>query len=336
VLVIAAALAALAPTWLQLGAVDRRDAAAIASQSRADHTRGAELARLASVIKHDGGGRTYAGMPSNWGAAFTVGAVPVFKYLESLDIDEVGYTLRTASLMTDPEFFFDERNLSEYRLFGIRYLILPAGKSPPVRARLIMRAGPYALWTIPGARFVLAGEIVGSIPADRTDIGVRSVAVQRSGLAGRGDYLGVDYGSRAVATRSLPRPAHRPFAGVVGAEHVDLAQGAASATVRMRRPGIVVLSASFDPGWGATVNGHRHTTRMVAPALVGVDVPAGVDRVVFRFHGYGGYPELLLLTGLGLLIAGLTPAGVRRARRQRAHIRERARLASPPAGRDDA
>jgi hypothetical protein len=31
--------------------------------------------------------------------------------------------------MTDPEYFFDEHNLSDYRLFGIRYLILPVGKS---------------------------------------------------------------------------------------------------------------------------------------------------------------------------------------------------------------
>ena len=85
------------------------------------------LDRLIAVIERDGGGRTYAGMPSNWGQDFTVGAVPVFKYLESRDVDEVGYTLRTASLMTDPEYFFDDRDPSDYRLFGIRYLILPAG-----------------------------------------------------------------------------------------------------------------------------------------------------------------------------------------------------------------
>ena len=54
-------------------------------------------------------------MPTNWGADFTVGEVPVFKYLESRDVDEVGYTLRTASLMTDPEYFFDERNPSDYQ-----------------------------------------------------------------------------------------------------------------------------------------------------------------------------------------------------------------------------
>jgi hypothetical protein len=66
-------------------------------------------------------------MPSKWGTALTVGAVPVFKYVESRDADEVGHGLRTASLMTDPEYYFDERNPSDYRLFAIHYLILPAG-----------------------------------------------------------------------------------------------------------------------------------------------------------------------------------------------------------------
>ena len=83
------------------------------------------------MIERDGGGRTYAGMPSNWGQDFTVGTVPVFKYLESRDVDEVGYTLRTASLMTDPEFYFDDRRPSDYRLFGIHYSSSPPAPDLP-------------------------------------------------------------------------------------------------------------------------------------------------------------------------------------------------------------
>jgi uncharacterized membrane protein YfhO len=63
-----------------------------------------------------------------------------------------------------------------------------------------------------------------------------------------------------------------------------------------------VLSASYNPGWTATVNGRRRPTRMVAPALVAVDVPAGSDRVAFRFHGFGDYPALLALSGVTLVL----------------------------------
>jgi hypothetical protein len=314
--VLVAAIAVLAPAWLQLGAYDRQDTAAIAAQRRADNTEGADVDRLIAVIERDGGGRAYAGMPSNWGQDFTVGAVPVFKYLESRDVDEVGYTLRTASLMTGPEYFFDDRDPSGYRLFGIRYLILPAGDQPPVRARLAMRSGPYRLWTIDGAGYVQAGRIVGEISANRTNVGARSVRLLGSGLAADGAYLGVRYGSGGAGDGRLPTLPSQSSAGAVRAEHTGLDDGEAVATVRMRRPGVAVLSASYDPGWTATVNGRRRPTRMVAPALVAVDVPAGTDHVVFRFHGYGDYPALLALSGLTLAMVAVAPVCVRRARRR--------------------
>jgi hypothetical protein len=316
-----AAVAVLAPAWLQLDAYDRQDGSAIAAQRSADSTEGADLDRLVAVIKRDGGGRTYAGMPSNWGQDFTVGAVTVYQYLESLDVDEVGYTLRTASLMTDPEYYFDDQDPSDYRLFGIRYLILPAGQKPPVPARLAMRSGPYWLWTINGDGYIQAGQIVGEISANRTNLGTRSIPLLDSGLAADGAYLGVNYGSGngngPLPTVRSQSPAGTVSAGSVSQERADLDDGEASATVRMRQPGVVVLSASYDPGWTATVNGRQQPIRMVAPALVAVDVSAGTDHVVFRFHGYGDYPELFALSGLTLALVAAAPAWVWYERRRR-------------------
>jgi hypothetical protein len=313
--VLVAAVAVLAPAWLQLGAYDRRDGAAIATQQRADDTEGAALDRLIAVIKRDGGGRTYAGMPSNWGQNFTVGAVPVFKYLDSRDVDEVGYTLRTASLMTDPESYFDERNPSDYRLFAIHYLILPTAARPPVPARLTLRSGPYSLWTLPGAAGVLStGTIVGTLSADRSDIGTRSIPLLSSRLAQAGDYLRVAYGQSGAREPRLPQPssAAAAAAGTVLAESDELRQGLVAASVRMHQAGVVVLSASFDPGWTATVDGRRQRTEMVAPALVATTVPAGTHRIIFRYRGWPDYP-LLFAVGAAALIA-LVYTDIRRAR----------------------
>jgi hypothetical protein len=180
-----------------------------------------------------------------------------------------------------------------------------------------MRSGPYRLWTIDGAGYVQAGRIVGAISANRTNTGARSVRLLHSGLAADGAYLGVRYGSDGGGDGRLPMVRSQSPAGAVSAEHADLDDGEAAATVRMRRPGVVVLSASYDPGWTATVNGRRRPTRIVAPALVAVDVPAGTDHVVFRFHGYGDYPELLALSGLTLAMVAAAPLCVRWARRRR-------------------
>jgi hypothetical protein len=297
------AIAVLAPAWLQLGAYDRHDASAIVAQRRADDTQGAQLDRLLAVIERAGGGRTYAGMPSNWGEDFAVGAVPVFKYLESRDVDEVGYTLRTASLMTDPEDYFNERNLSDYRLFGIHYLIIPTGSRPPVPAQLELRAGRYSLWTLPGSGGVVhPGTIVGRLTADRTDIGTRSIPALNARLARAGDYLLVAYGQPGGRGPRLPQPSSAVPAGTLSAESDELQHGLAAASVRMRRAGVVVLSASFDPGWTATVDGRRSRTEMVAPALIATVVPAGTHRIVFRYRGWPDYP-LLFAIGAATLFA---------------------------------
>ena len=252
-------------------------------------------------------------MPSNWGAQFTVGSVPVFKYLESRDVDEVGYTLRTASLMTNPEYYFDERNPSDYQLFGIHYLIVPTGSRPPVPARLELRAGPYSLWTLPGAGGVLgAGTIVGTVSADRSDTGTRSIPVLNSRLAQDGDYLRVAYGRPGDREPGLPQPSPARPAGTVLAESDKLQQGLVTASVQMRRAGVVVLSASFDPGWTATVDGRRQRTEMVAPALVATTVPAGTHQITFRFRGWHDYPLLFALGAAALL--ALAYIDIKRAR----------------------
>jgi Bacterial membrane protein YfhO len=311
--VLVGAIAVLAPAWLQLGAYDRHDGAAIAAQRRADDTQGAQLDRLVALIERDGGGWTHAGMPSNWGQEFTVGTVPVFKYLESRDVDEVGYTLRTASLMTDPEYYFDECNPDDYRLFGIHYLIIPAGFRPPVPAELKLRAGPYSLWTLPGAGGVLhAGTIVGTLSADRSDIGKRNIPLLNSRLAQAGEYLRVAYGQPGGRESALPQPSPATPAGTLLAESDKLQPGPVATSVRMRRAGVVVLSASFDPGWTATVDGRRQRTEMVAAALVATTVPAGTHRIVFPYRGWQDYP-LLFAVGAAALIA-LGYADIRRAR----------------------
>jgi hypothetical protein len=310
VLCLGAAVVVLAPAWLQLNGYDEGDRATVAAQRRADATQGAQLDRLIGVIKHRGGGRTYAGMPANWGSRFTVGAVPVFKYLESQDVDEVGYTLRTASLMTNPENEFEEHVPSDYRLFGIRYLILPAGRTPPVSAQRVTQSGHYVLWTIRQTGYIQVGTVVGQITANRRNLGAHSLPLLRSGLAAHHAYVAVRYGGSGSEDR-VPAAPRQSDPGTVRGARTDLGEGQASATIRLQRPGVVVLSASYDPGWTATVDGRRAPTRMVAPALVAVDLPAGTSHVVFRFRGYGDYPELLVLSGLVLAIIVVAPRWAR-------------------------
>jgi len=299
------AVVLLAPAWSQLKSEDERNASAIAYQKAADTEQGRRIAPLIQWIKRAGDGRAYAGLPTNWGASFTVGAVPVFKYLESQDVDEVGYTLRTASLMTDPEYYFDESNPGDYALFGVRYVIEPSNERPAVPARLVMERSPYALWELPSVGYLRVAEVVGSLVADRADVGLRSVGYLRSSLPERGETLNVDYsGSTSGGSSSPPAPARSSpviAAGVVLSQSARLDEGTARALVRMSGSGVVVLSASFDPGWQVTVDGRKAAPVMLAPALVGVHLGPGTHLVVFTYAGFDYYPLLMIVSGLVLL-----------------------------------
>jgi len=299
----------IAPAVIQATRFDSRNSAAIHAQQDAEAIEVPEIAPLIAFIRSHGGGRTYAGLPTNWGMQFTVGAVPVFKYLESTDVDEVGYTLRTASLMTDPEYYFDEANPSDYILFGVRYLILPSMRTPPVAATEVMRRGHYSLWTIKSDGYFDVVETAGTVAADRADVATRTINVLHTNLIAHHRDLIVDYagsfvraqkdlrGASAISSLSAP--------GAVLSERVDLANGVARCTVDLRRPGIVMLSASFDPGWQVSVDGRMEETEMLAPALLGVKVGAGVHHVVFGYRGFAYYPELVLLGVVALMALSL-------------------------------
>ena len=294
------------PAYHEIASYDHNNAAILALQRQSDTTEGSTIAPLIAYVKAHGHGRTYAGLPSNWGQTFRVGYVPVYKYLESQDVDEMTYVVPSLSLMLDAEADFDEFNPADYPIFGIRYLLLPAGMTTPVPAREVMVRGNYALWQISSNGYVDLVQLTGTVSSDRADIGTRSLAFLQ-GLTPNEDW--------AVQWPGLPAPASVPglptssapaAMGVVDSVRPALAQGALRTEVTLNRPGDLLLSVAYDPGWHAWVDGHPVGTEMLAPALVGVALSGGTHDVVFRYEGFGWYPELwglglLVLSGIGLL-----------------------------------
>jgi hypothetical protein len=307
-------VAVLAPAWLALQSYESRNGVWIQQQQSADQTQGSQLNVLLSIVKSQGDGRVYVGLPSNWGYYFRVGAVPVYNYVtQEADIDSVGLTLRTSSLMTDPEAYFDESNLGDYSTFGVRYLLLPAGHAPPVRAKFVQRSGPYVLWTVNSSGLIQVVDTQSTIAANASDIGAQTAPFLESSLPAKAIYPTIAFGGSSGAAPTLATGAtvSGPAGSVLRLDN-DLVQGEASATVFASRTAVVLLKASFDPGWTVTVDGQPAVTEMIAPALVGVTVSPGTHVVVFRFKGYGSYLMLFLIGLLFLVCLGVGPRRWRR------------------------
>jgi len=310
---VALALTALAPSWSALFASDSRDGAAIRQQIAADASEGGEVGTLVAQALALGPGRFFAGMPNDsWGPNFAVGEVPVFKYLANFDVDIVGYTLRTASLMTDPEAYFDEYDPGDYPLFGVRYLILPLGRQPSPSARHVATEGPYALWEVVGVGYLRVVDTQGSIAANRANIGENTADFVRSTQPLHGPYPVIAYGATPVAPTTVSGAVPSGDAGRVLNSEPNLEEGRITGTVDAIRPAVVVFSASFDPGWVARVDGAQVPTEMVAPALVAVPVGAGRHRVSFTYAAPGDYPQYFSLAGVTLVALVVLPRWRRR------------------------
>ena len=175
----------------------------------------------------------------------------------------------------------------------------------------------YKVFELPGNSYFRVVDTVGAIAADRADLGTATLSYLQSPLPGEGRYLTVAYGGgRAAAATAFWPASPRGAAGAVLTERTDLTDGSASAVLRLHRRAVVVLSASFDPGWTVTVDGRPARTIMVAPALVAVTVSAGTHRVAFLYRGFQDYPQLFATAVLDLATVAILTRTRRRRRRR--------------------
>ena len=311
-LTLASATLILAPAWTQVHAYDATSASWITFQRSVAPTQGTDVSQLVTFAQLRGGGRIYAGMPSNWGRHFYVGAVPVYIYLEQLNVDAIGFTLRTSGLMTDPEAYFDENSLGDYSAFGVRYVITPVSRTPGVRAQVLLTRGDYRLWQVSSARSAALIQVVdtyGSIVANNSNLGPRTSSFLLSPLPGRGIYSTITFSGSPRAASTLS--SLKNLKGVPGevlsqSENLSDSQSA-SATLFARRRAVVLFKVAYDPGWHATVDGRPTATLMLAPALLGVRVSPGRHVVVFTYQGFGLYDVLVPLSILTLLGFAIGP-----------------------------
>ena len=285
-------------TYGQVNSKNTRMEAALEAQSNVD------IAPIIAFLKTVNNGRVYAGTPYNWGRTFRYGFGPMYLYLANQNVDQISTEAWAASLMEEPQNQFNQNNPADYQIFGVRYLLMPATMKTPVPANLLMKSGRFALWEIPANTYFSVVQAQGLLSESKSTIAREAPEIlNTSYFSSHVDFL-VHYGGPPKVL-TYPTAPLQTAPGSIVSENIDLNNGVATGLFSMRQAANVVLSASFDPGWQAYVDGQPVATQMVAPALVSVPVPAGLHRVTFRYRGFQWYLPLFLFTILGLMVIWL-------------------------------
>jgi hypothetical protein len=314
----AAAVLLTLPAWFNRAAYAASDSASIAVQVDNDQTDGAALDVLINEINARGGGRTYAGLPGNWGQQYDIGQVPVYAYLADNDVDEFGFTLRTPSLTADNEAYFNQNDPAQYQLYNIRYILMPTGMTPPVPATLLASSGRHRLYLVATSGYLQVVDTAGIIEANRSDMASQMQPFLKSAAFQQGELSTVAFNGGAAAPPTLPVGATPNSAPGTSTDVLAEAQnGYFAGNVIANRTAAVVLKVTYDPLWQVTVDGHAAKPYMVVPGFVAVTVGPGQHTVVFQYVPYSHYAVLLGIGAMTLLLLALGPRIWRRKTRRR-------------------
>jgi hypothetical protein len=309
------ALALLAAPVLERIGYEWRGHVLIRDQVQAEATDGLGFEALVEQAKQRGPGRIFAGNRGRDIADYAVGSVPGYAALLNLDADGIGFTRPTWSLASPAEYRFDLGSPGLRELLGLRYVLRPDDVDAP-SAQEVARVGRHVLSEYPDTGYLDVVHTIAPIAADRRTIGEQTDSFLTSGLPERKMFPTIAFDGEPATPPTLgPNDEPRPPPGVVDGSSADIVGGAFDAQVTLKRPGVVLLKASYDPRWAAFVDGERTETQMLAPALVGVPVPPGEHEVAFRYEPYDTYA--MLFAAGALVIFGLW-AGERALRKSRA------------------
>lgn len=318
VVVVGSVAVSYGQAWDERNTYMRLNGAWVDAQRIADAGPGEDFASLVDEASTFGG-RVYSGSASA-NSPYKILYAPTYMSLAHLDADAIGFTLRTLSLTGDAEVKFNDQLPQHVDLFNVRAMILPTGVSPApaLDATLVRTAGAWGLWSVPTTGYLEAVDTGPAIAADNQDLGVATTDFMTNGSGVDGVFPLIAFaGKPSGPPTRFDGTALTTPPGTVTVQYDRPADGEFGGRVEMDRDGVVMLKATYDPRWVATVDGERVQTQMIAPSFIGVPVPAGEHAVEFRYERYP-YSWPLLALGAAVLI-GLAVAprmlDRRRARR---------------------
>lgn len=255
-------------------------------------------------------GRVHAGRAAGWGKSFKVGDTPVYSLLTRHGFSTTSFLYHSMSSASDAMVLLDENRVEDYRLFGVRYVVAPAGKELSVGLIPRGRFGRFALLEVPGSGYFDLVSVPHAFTGDRRTVYEPSTAWLRHPLRQAGQHVAL-YLDRAPPDtydkilrrwESLPPPleGERAARGRIVRQWKRSEQYGAE--VEVFRACHLLFKGSFHPGLRAWVDGEEAPTKMVTPGFLALPVEPGLHRIRIEYDAGALKPVLLVLGILAFVL----------------------------------
>jgi hypothetical protein len=332
----------LLPVYLERVAYLGENARWMEQEQAAFQAEEKDLNRLIDVLKKSPPGRVYAGLAGNWGKNYKVGSVPMYALLNSNGLDMVGYLYHALSLNSDIQALFDDARREQYNLFNIRYVVTPVGWNIPSYYKPLGDYGRHRLYQVETTGYfdVVSSDLAFS--GNKQDFYPAASSWLKGNLprAKRHPTLCLPaapdndqrYSPLSLAYQIMSQASADPGPARGSIISETVATNAYQAEVNIERDSMVMLKATYHPGWRATVDGVQVPAVMLMPSYIGVRTTPGIHQVRFAYE-----PKLLrgilmivsMLTLIVLALAERWPGKISRIARR---LRPQRRSAKPESG----
>jgi MYXO-CTERM domain-containing protein len=259
-----------------------------------------DLRAVVDTLATKPGGRTYAGLRSNWGAQMTVGPyVHVYDILTFYAIPAVSPPYQSLSLNADMIWDFRDGEEAQYDLLDVRYVIVPSSFTVPAFYQVLKQTPTYTLYSVPttGAAYHVS-VVERREAATQLDLFTGNIAWYRSTDPAERRFIRWDY--------KQPPGLLVPTNGCPDGGKTDLEidePGSLQVVVTCPQASTLALKMTYHPNWHVTVDGVAVDTFMVSPSYIGLDLPAGTHQVTAVYEPTPSKGPLLLLGVVALVAA---------------------------------
>lgn len=261
---------------------------------------------LVDYLKSLPSGRIYIFKKTKDGQPFNIGQTAVFLALSRENIPTVGFLPETWSLNSDIELLFDENNPLHYRLFNVRWVVLPQDTPLPEFMKQKAIFGPFKVAEVETGGYFTLGTSQLSVKTNKENVFNFLHAWFWSDKPSQNEFPTLELGGKDPSPpvfSSLDYPfLPAKNLGEIKEEKVENEVYQAKFEVNSScQDCLLIFKMTYHPNWQVYLDGKKTQKKMVFPSFMAVKVDPGEHEIIFKYQ-----PAKIKIA---LIVAGLIPLG---------------------------